>query len=65
MNHTTDKARQALQAMVDTISSTGGVVKHPDGTYGCEADEDWIDLADAYLLACEALEVEPVQSDSC
>jgi hypothetical protein len=57
-----DKAQAALKRMVDTINSTGGIVKHPDETYGCLADPDWIDLADAYLLACEALNVAPLES---
>ena len=61
---TLDPKTKALEALVETINSTGGVVKHPDGTCGCAADEDWIDLADAYLGACQALGVAPKQSDA-
>jgi hypothetical protein len=58
----TDKAQAALRRIVDTINSTGGIVKHADETHGCLADPDWIDLADAYLLACEALNIAPLES---
>jgi hypothetical protein len=66
--------QQALEAFIHTIEATGGCVRLPtnpaipqeDGMtrWGCcetvpNADRDWIDLADAYLLACRALGCEP------
>ncbi len=48
----------ALLALVETIDATGGVV-YDGRNHGPIADEDWIDLADAYLKACHALGREP------
>jgi hypothetical protein len=47
-----------LKALVATVQATGGLVHFPDGTYGCAADEDWLDLADVILAAKLALEHE-------
>ena len=67
--------RAALEAFIGTIEATGGCVRpgrrtiDPDGQEIVEfeghlpvpaADEDWPDLADAYLLACRALGREPM-----
>ena len=67
--------RAALEAFIGTIEATGGCVRpgrrtiSPDGQEIVEfeghlpvpaADEDWPDLADAYLLACRALGREPM-----
>lgn len=49
------KEQEALKKLLDTIVATGGLIEFEDGTYGCEADEDWLDLADCALLAQEAL----------
>ncbi len=40
---------------LDTIVATGGLIQYEDGTYGCEADEDWLDLVDCALLAQDVL----------
>jgi hypothetical protein len=40
-----------LNKFVDTITATGGLVRFANGTFGCAGDEDWLDLADAALLA--------------
>ncbi len=48
----------ALLALVETIDATGGVV-YDGRNHVPIADEDWIDLADAYLKACHALGREP------
>ena len=67
--------RAALEAFVATIEATGGSVRpgrrtiSPDGQEIVEfeghlpvpaADEDWPDLADAYILGCQALGREPM-----
>ena len=44
-----------LQKFVATIIATGGLVRFLNGTFGCAGDEDWLDLADAALLAQEVL----------
>jgi len=49
----------ALRKFVDAVNATGGLVVNDAGETAPAADEDWIDLADAYLAACEALGVEP------
>src|SRR5712692_4908981 len=48
----------ALKALISTVQATGGLVHFPDGSYGCAADEDWLDLADAILVAKQTLENE-------
>ena len=48
----------ALNALISTVQATGGLVHFPDGSYGCAADEEWLDLADAILAAKQALESE-------
>jgi len=46
---------KVLRAFVDTIIATGGLVRFANGTFGCAGDEDWLDLADAALLAQDVL----------
>jgi hypothetical protein len=48
------KMAAALNAIVDTINATGGVVPDSSG-FAPAADEEWLDLGVAYALACEAL----------
>jgi hypothetical protein len=55
-----DAARAALNALVRTIESTGGVVLNSDGHPEPEGDRDWIDLGDTYAMACKALGKEPM-----
>ena len=56
-----DAAVAALNGLVDTINATGGVSPYYEdrpleaNTPTPVADEDWIDLAMAYVLACRAL----------
>jgi hypothetical protein len=47
--------RSALDALIDTIEATGGCVRDEDGHVAPEGDPDWIDLGDAYVLACTAI----------
>jgi len=54
----------ALMKLVSTIENSGGVITDSDGRpQGCAADEDWLDLAGAYLDACEALGRMPMIAD--
>src|SRR6266849_3294832 len=48
----------ALKALISTVQATGGLVHFSDGSYGCAADEEWLDLADAILVAKKTLENE-------
>jgi hypothetical protein len=67
--------RSALEAFIGTIEATGGCVRPGRRTISLDgqeivefeghlpvpaADEDWPDLADAYILACRALGREPM-----
>ena len=67
--------RAALEALIQTIEATGGCIRPGRRTVGLggreivefesllpvpAADEDWPDLADAYILACRALGREPM-----
>ena len=54
------RLERALTAFINTVNATGGLVRLEDGTYGLEVDPDWIDLADAYLSACNALARQPM-----
>lgn len=54
------KHERALTALVNTIEATGGLIDDPQGGGFVPAgDEDWLDLADAYVLACDALGRKP------
>ena len=46
---------KVLNKFLDTIIATGGLVRFANGTFGCAGDEDWLDLADAAILAHEVL----------
>lgn len=47
-----------IKQFIDTIDATGGVRIVDDGTAPV-ADEDWIDLGDAYMTACRAIDHTP------
>ena len=47
--------QKALKAFVDTVDATEGLIRFEDGSHGCRADEEWIDLAEAALLAKQVL----------
>ena len=63
-----DAAVAALNELVDTINATGGVTPYYEdrplqaNTPTPVADEDWVDLAAAYALACRALGL-PMQTN--
>jgi hypothetical protein len=54
-----DPKIQALLTFIDTIEVTGGIREQGDGMVVPIADEDWIDLGEAYLQACNALDHPP------
>lgn len=45
-------AQRAIDRLISTIENTGGVIANPDGTHAPVGEDEWIDLADAYLAAC-------------
>lgn len=55
-----DLLRAALWDFISTIEATGGVVEDRCGNVAPDADQDWLDLGEAYLTACQALAREPV-----
>jgi hypothetical protein len=57
-------ATKALRLLVETINATGGLIRDYKGQLAPAADEEWLDLAEAYTLACDTLGVEPVIEDS-
>jgi hypothetical protein len=59
-----DATTTALLAFVSTIESTGGVTTDRQGCTVPVADDEWIDLGDAYLQACKALRQEPKMLDA-
>jgi len=56
----TQAMRRALEAFVDTIEATGGIFRTWRGEWAPAGDQDWTDLAQAYLQAVRVLEREPV-----
>ena len=52
--------RKSAELLVATIEVTGGLLQFSDGTVAPQGDRDWIDLGDAYLLACAELQRLPV-----
>jgi hypothetical protein len=59
-----DATTIALLAFVTTIESAGGVTTDSQGHALPVADDEWIDLGDAYLQACKALRQEPKMLDA-
>ena len=56
--HRDDKT-MALASFCSTIEMTGGVRQEGTGLYAPVGDPDWIDLGEAYLEACLALDRLP------
>jgi hypothetical protein len=56
----TDAVRKALDGFIETIEATGGCVQDETGSLGPAGDPDWIDLAEAYVRACTAIERTPL-----
>ena len=54
-----DLLRAAPWNFISTVEATGGVVEDQYGNTAPEADHDWLDLGEAYLEACRALDHEP------
>ena len=54
---------KVLTKFVGTIIATGGLVRFADGICGCAGDEDWLDLADAALLAQEVLNSAGIEAE--
>ncbi len=52
--------KNAIQALIDTVEATGGLIEFENGDLAPCADRDWLDLADAYLLAKEELGQVPM-----
>lgn len=45
--------------LIDLVNATGGCIKDAKGFVVPKCDEDWIDLGEAYVKACEALGEKP------
>lgn len=56
-----DKIREALEQFIETIEYVGGITRDHKGYPRPVGDPSWIDLGEAYLNACDALEREPVE----
>ena len=55
-----DQLQKPLIEFINAIEVTGGIKLDPES--GCHVpvgDEDWIDLGEAYLAACSALNRKP------
>lgn len=52
-------SQKALLCLVDTVDATGGVVAFENGTHEPVGARDWVDLGDAYIEACKALQRGP------
>ena len=56
-----DDKEKALRAFIAAIEVTGGVITDGRGFLVPVADDEWIDLGEAYAQACAALGI-PVQT---
>jgi hypothetical protein len=56
---TNDPAVPALMRFIDTLELNGGVFPDGQGEFAPVADPEWMDLADAYFMACQALGLTP------
>lgn len=54
-----NKFLRVLEALVQTIEDTGGVVHDRKGLYQPLGDREWIDLGDVYVQACRAIGRQP------
>ena len=64
MSYDVDVLERALRNFIDTIEATGGVVTNEDGFVAPAGDHEWVDLGDAYMVACAALGEEPMMAES-
>lgn len=55
----TKKLKEALKLFCEDIDSTGGVTMNAKGFYSPLGDPDWLNLADSYMKACQALGRKP------
>ena len=53
------RALAVLDIFIDTIEVTGGVIRDRDGLHAPVADPEWVDLGEAYTLACAVVGKEP------
>lgn len=53
------KIKEALMEFVKDVELTGGVGKSAKGDYFPLADRTWVDLAETYVRACEAMGRRP------
>lgn len=51
---------RALTSLCLTVEATGGIERNEHGLAIPLADRDWVDMGEAYLEACEALNREPL-----
>ena len=54
-----DDKTMALISFCDTVDAAGGVDRDEMGLYAPVGDPDWVDLGEAYLDACLALDRLP------
>ena len=60
MEYPIDKMKKVLEEFISTIDNTGGVVLGINGLYVPVVDEEWVDLGEAYMSACMAIDHRPV-----
>lgn len=53
-------AANACRRLIRTVEATGGLLMFESGQTAPAGDEDWLDLADAYQAACEAMGQRPM-----
>lgn len=50
----------ALEELANTVEAAGGLVRNQDGAWTPVGDPTWVDLAYAYLSACQVLGRRPL-----
>ena len=52
--------QKSAELLVAAIEATGGLRQFSDGTVAPLGDLEWIDLGEAYLIACAELQRQPM-----
>ncbi len=55
--------KDVLLKLIDTIETTGGILREDGVILGPMADQEWLDMAYVYLDACKVVGKAPVYDD--
>lgn len=50
--------------LIETVNAGGGIVRFPDGGYAPVASQQWPELGEAYMKACDEKGIDPIVVNS-